>query len=736
MDYQKSKGKMYTPNSVILLFILFCSATFGQSEKLKSMIKKEYDFSKIGAMHVALEFDFEANREKTLALAKINNWKLKETLSNGKKIALQEVGTDGSPIFYETYSHPTTQTAKVASLHLNDPLELDLDGAGMLVGVWDSGIALTTHQEYNGRAVIADGTTEVDAHATMVTGSIISSGIKKQAKGVAHAAKVLSHDWTRDKIEVADAAANGLLLSNHSYGIKPDRVPDWYFGSYIKISQDWDRIMYNAPYYLMVTAAGNVQGKSANEAPIFGTSADGFDLMLGFTIAKNGLTVAASDTRINRLGTIKEAAVATYSSFGPVDDGRIKPDLAGDGSSIVSTYNTSNTSYNSSSGTSMATPGVTGVLLLLQQYNEQLYGSYLKGATLKGLALHTAYDAGQAGPDYKMGWGVLNPKKAAEVLINKDYATHMSEERLEEGAIFSYTVTANDNETFAASISWTDPESEHVNQGVLNDKTIALVNDLDIRVTQDGKTFFPWKLNPENPNNAAEKGDNLVDPFERIDIPNAKGTYTITVSHKGNLKNKIQDFSLIVSGVSMNQCSTAIPDKITLDNALENEVTLRWEETLDALYEVQYKHEIETQWITEYVTDNFLVLSELENNENYVVQIRTFCSQNISSEYTHQYGFTFTGSETVTGLLDANETLTADDEINFSVYPNPAAEEIRLNTEVSDTAMYSIVSSSGIELKHGAAKDAKINVADLATGLYIIQVQDFGVKKNAKFFKY
>jgi len=282
----------------------------------------------------------------------------------------------------------------------------------------------------------------------------------------------------------------------------------------------------------------------------------------------------------------------------------------------------------------MATPGVTGVLLLLQQYNEQLYGSYLKGATLKGLALHTAYDAGQAGPDYKMGWGVLNPKKAAEVLINKDYATHMSEERLEEGAIFSY------------------------------------------------------------------------------------------------------DFSLIVSGVSMNQCSTAIPDKITLDNALENEVTLRWEETLDALYEVQYKHEIETQWITEYVTDNFLVLSELENNENYVVQIRTFCSQNISSEYTHQYGFTFKGLDTFTGLLDANETLTADDEINFSVYPNPAAEEIRLNTEVSDTAMYSIVSSSGIELKHGAAKDAKINVADLATGLYIIQVQDFGVKKNAKFFKY
>ena len=87
-------------------------------------------------------------------------------------------------------------------------------------------------------------------------------------------------------------------------------------------------------------------------------------------------------------------------------------------------------------------------------------------------------------------------------------------------------------------------------------------------------------------------------------------------------------------------------------------------------------------------------------------------------------------------LLDVNEALTADDEINFSVYPNPAVDEIRLNTEVGDKAMYSIVSSSGIELKNGAAKDAKINVADLATGLYIIQVQDLGSKKNAKFFKY
>lgn len=736
MNYLKPKGKMHTPIRIILLFLLVAPLTFGQSEKLQTIINKEYDFSKIGAMHVDLEFDFEDNRKKTLALAKINNWKVKEVLPDGKKIELQEVGTDGSPIFYEAYAENASQASRASALHTNGLLELDLDGSGMQVGVWDSGVALTTHQEYDIRASVADGTGEVDMHATMVTGSIISSGIRKEAKGVAHAAKALSHDWTRDKIEVAEAAADGLLLSNHSYGIKTDRVPDWYFGSYIKVSQDWDKIMYNAPYYLMVTAAGNAQKRRDNDAPIFGISTDGFDLMLGFTIAKNGLTVAGANTRIDRKGNLKEAEVSAYSSFGPVDDGRIKPDLAGDGSSIVSTYATSNTSYNSSSGTSMATPGVTGALLLLQQYNEQLYGAYLKAATLKGLALHTADDVHKPGPDYKMGWGVMNAKRAAEVLINKEYASHVSEENLEEGGTFSYTVAANGNETFSASISWTDPESDYINRGVLNDKTPALVNDLDIRITQNGKTFLPWKLNPANPNAVAEQGDNLVDPFERIDIPNAKGTYTITVSHKGNLKNEIQDFSLLISGASMNQCSITSPEGFALSNALENQVTMAWNGVLDALYEVQYRNENEVQWITEYITEDSIALKDLEHNENYILRVRTFCSQNIASEYTEEYRFTFLGASTEVGSLAANEVLGMNSEVNFSVYPNPAVNEIRLNTEVSDTAMYSIVSSSGIELKTGFAKDAEINVADLATGLYIIQVQDFGSKKSTKFFKY
>ncbi len=735
MDYQKPMNNGIGFLSIPLFFFFVSSLAWSQSDKLKTLIKKDYNFTKIGRMHVDLEFDYETNRAKTLELAKRNNWKLKETLPGGKKIELQEVGEDGSPIFYETYAEGASQVSRANALHTNGIMELDLDGEGMQVGVWDAGVVRTTHQEYDVRATIADGSEDVDAHATLVTGSIISSGIKKEAKGVAYRANVLSHDWTRDKLEVTEAAANGLLLSNHSYGIKTDRVPDWYFGSYIKVAQDWDRIMFNAPYYLMVTAAGNAQNRNDNEAPIYGTSRDGFDVLLGFTLAKNGLTVAGANTKIDRNGNLKEADVSAYSSFGPVDDGRIKPDLAGNGSSILSTSSTNDTSYNVSSGTSMAAPGVTGSLLLLQQYNEQLYGSYLKAATLKGLALHTADDIAKKGPDYKMGWGVINAKTAAEVLLNKEFSTHISEDTLAEGDTFTMTVEANGSETLMASISWTDPESEFLNRGILNDKTAALVNDLDIRISQDGKTFFPWKLNPAQAGAPATQGDNLVDPFERVEIPGAKGSYTITVTHKGTIKNASQDFSLIVSGVAITQCSVTTPEGIALSDASREELQIYWDDIVDGLYEVQFKKASDKNWITDYATSNSIVLTDLIENQDYEIRLRTFCSQNIASEYTMEYQFTFLGEDTVVGDLDNYEALNLSSELNFSVYPNPAVDQITLNTEVSDTAMYRIISASGIELKLGEAKSAKINVSDLATGIYILQLQDFGVKKSAKFYK-
>ncbi|WP_240740210.1 S8 family serine peptidase [Flagellimonas allohymeniacidonis] len=658
-------------------------------------------------------------------------WKQVEKTSDGTFVELNDVGDDGTPLFYATLNSPSSEVSRANSLYTNGALELGLNGTGMQVGVWDAGTALESHQEFDVRAFNGDQSESVSSHATLVTGTIISSGMKPKAKGVAFGAEAFTHDWTRDKIEVAQAAAAGLLLSNHSYGIKSDRVPDWYFGAYIRVSQDWDKIMYNAPYYLMVSAAGNAQKSFDNEAPIFGKTADGFDLLLGFTTSKNALTIAGANTKIDNRGELKEASVTTYSSLGPVDDGRIKPDLAGDGSTVLSTSSKSNSSYETSVGTSMAAPGVTGSLLLLQQYHSELFGNYMKAATLKGLVLHTADDVGSKGPDYKMGWGVINTKRAAEVLQDKDYRTYMEETRLSQGDTLIYEFKASGDLPLMASISWTDPEGEYVNRGELNSTTRALVNDLDIRIFKDGTAYLPWKLNPNRANDAATKGDNLVDPYERIEIENAKGNYTIVITHKGQLKNGIQDVALAVSGVQVSNCSTEVPDRIELTSFDEESAMLGWAESEDTLFEVQYKASGAASWEIEYVYENNLTLEELEMDTEYQVRIRSICTENKVSDFSDEYQFWFNGRDTeVIGY----ETFSFDEPLEISVYPNPATNYITVDAALSNDAVYSVVTSSGFVAKQGSATE-KINVADLASGLYILVVQDYAGIKSSKFYK-
>jgi hypothetical protein len=728
--------KAFVPTTKIQIFftvsILSFSTLFAQNKNQRDVIIESYDTAKLSALISSFETDFKVSMSKMTQASKSIDFQFIIKSDDGTVTELSDFGTDGTPLFYSTLNTPGSKVSRANTLHKGGLLDLNLDGLDMQVGVWDAGIALTTHQEFDGRAVNTDSNGgELGSHATMVTGTIISSGVKQNAKGVAYRATALSNDWTRDKIEVAEAAANGLLLSNHSYGINSGVVPDWYFGSYIKISQDWDKIMYNAPYYLMVSAAGNSQTKQDNSTPSFGKAQDGFDLLLGFTTAKNGLVIAGADVRVDNNGELKEASVSGYSSFGPIDDSRIKPDLAGDGTSIYSTYSHNNQSYNSSMGTSMAAPGVTGSLLLLQEYYGELNGAYMKAATLKGLALHTADDVQEAGPDYKMGWGVLNTKKAAEVLTNREYSSIVSEESLVHGQSYSITVKSNGIDPLKASISWTDPEGEFVNQGDLNNTTAALTNDLDIRITKNGVSYYPWKMSAAQANANAVKGDNQVDPFERIDILDAEGEYTITITHKGALTNAVQDFSIIITGIALTECKLVAPENLKLDTASDDTTTWSWGAVEETLYEVQYKELSNTNWNTELTWDNTMKVSDMEEGKTYQVRLRATCSANLSSEFSEIIEFVFEGVATE---LKEEDPINFNKELAITVYPNPAVSQIDIAAEISEDATYMISTSSGNVIKNGMANE-EINVSNLKSGLYIITVEDYSGVKSTKFFK-
>ena len=328
-----------------------------------------------------------------------------------------------------------------------------------------------------------------------------------------------------------------------------------------------------------VTAAGNSRSARVNDDPLFGDKTDGYDLMLGFNTSKNSLIVAAAQVNVdNSNGEIKRVDYTTYSSYGPTDDGRIKPDITGDGTAINAPTTKSISSYAASTGTSMATPGVTGSLALLQEYYHQLNDKYMLAASLKGLALHTADDIFEPGPDYKLGWGIINTKKAAQLIQNDEYSAMIIEDVLVDGEVFELDVSASGDVPLQVSISWTDPPQEQINSGIANDPTAVLVADLDVKLLQQNATHLPWKLVGSAPELPAFQGVNNLDPYERVDVTNPKGEYKIYISHKDSLALGKQPFSLIVSGIKTSECSTESP-VISLSDASANSVYVNWEAT-------------------------------------------------------------------------------------------------------------------------------------------------------------
>src|SRR5262249_32640354 len=154
---------------------------------------------------------------------------------------------------------------------------------------------------------------------------------------------------------------------------------------------------------------GNVKLGTGVQPP----AVDTFDCLASYTCAKNILTVGAvtkinnNDNLNNGWTQVSDVQLASFSGCGPTDDGRIKPDVVGCGVFIFSSISDSAKAYGYLSGTSMATPNVSGSLLLVQQHFNNLKGRFMRSSTLKGLAIHTADEAGNAGPDYSFGWGLI-----------------------------------------------------------------------------------------------------------------------------------------------------------------------------------------------------------------------------------------------------------------------------------------------------------------------------------------
>jgi alpha-tubulin suppressor-like RCC1 family protein len=531
---------------------------------------------------------YKKNREGVEAWSKRHNRPIIYTDRNGRTTQVMKI-ENGIP---QIYSGQNKGSASTILIKPTRPIskggsgEFNLTGKGIRIGMWDEGIPSANHPEFRGRIFSSEGANvATNAHASHVAGTLAASGVDINALGMAYEATLQVYDFNSDYSEMS--SFGGVLankVSNHSYGYSSwgtrflpgygevviwvadtsrSSQEDYRLGFYSLETRDWDALAYTNKKYLIVKAAGNerqlVTGFHLHINPItekFVTANDThnptFDTLDRLATAKNILTVGAVKEIPNGYRQSSDVIMTEFSSWGPCDDGRIKPDIVAKGQDVYSTFSSG---YGTISGTSMATPAITGGVALLLQLQESLYGpnAPLLSSTLKGLIIHTADEAGTSvGPDYKFGWGLANFYEAAKLMkadYNQGANVYIREKTLYPAKTLTIPVYSDGTKPLKVTVCWIDPTGL-VPRDTLDPPDKMLVNDVDVRVIRPGgTTYYPWILNPDSPDSPATTGDNTRDNVEQVWIANpTAGTYNIQISSKGSLADGYQDISLLISG--------------------------------------------------------------------------------------------------------------------------------------------------------------------------------------------
>lgn len=434
-------------------------------------------------------------------------------------------------------------------------------GESLMIGLWDGGGVLATHQEFTPSRVINGPDIKwTHWHATHVAGTLAANGLDgfDEARGMAPDASIFAMDYcgdVRGEIESAYQSYSNLAVTNHSYAQQFVR------GSYTRASRTFDDLIYDLPKAVLVVAAGNSGCSSKSEFECPSPESDGreYGSIDAPGTAKNVVSVGSmSDLPIGleveylELLTDHPAygdiPIEHYSGVGPTVDGRIKPDVVANGNRLYSTFSEypnekdcngrerafpapaacsaidengvgAGLCYSEFSGTSMATPTVSGIVTVLQQsaIRESALGRLLTGMEVRALLVHTAVSI-DSKPKYKYGWGAVSTRGAVEHL--KDWSgisvPEKSQHYIELDAIAERSVRtlrrAKDQRGRALpvriTLAWNDPAGP------------KLWHDLDIsvRAMQSGDKYLPWTLDPTNPTAPAVRGRNIYDNLERIDI--------------------------------------------------------------------------------------------------------------------------------------------------------------------------------------------------------------------------
>jgi serine protease AprX len=475
----------------------------------------------------------------------------------------------------------------------NPATNIDQTGDGQIVGVADTGLD-KDHPDFQGRivGVVALGrptdSSDPQGHGTHVSGSILGDGSasNKNIKGTAPSAKLFFQSLLDaegglgglpvDLNELFEEAYQaGARIHNNSWGAATNSF-------YTVNSIEVDDFVARRRDMLIVISAGN-EGQAAN----YKSSQKGYVDWLSIGSpgsCKNALTVGASrssrtdygysgfsygeawpdefpDPPIAREKVSGDAeSMAAFSSRGPCDDRRIKPDVVAPGTDIVSTKSSlaplrnfwgpfpGNSKYAVMGGTSMSAPLVSGCSALVREYfvknrSHTPSAALIKAALINGTKWLIGPDS-QADfasmPNFHQGFGCVNmpttipnqtiPNFKLEFIDSMDNPNFQFRQT---GQRFRFIVNVAGGPWLRVCLAWTDPAAR------------ALQNNLNLFV-QDLQSGQKWMGNENLP-----LGLHIPDPDNNVEVVRllnpVAGKYMIQVTAT-NLLQTPQDFALVVGG--------------------------------------------------------------------------------------------------------------------------------------------------------------------------------------------
>jgi hypothetical protein len=497
----------------------------------------------------------------------------------GQTVGIIDTGIDADMCFFRdtTLSLPPTNACNGATV--TDPAQRKVTAVDFL---WSPDCA----------GGISGAEWDSQNHGTHVAGTVAGDNfasplLHNTADGMAPGAKLVIQDGGYQVDNCADlpgigcqvvdlnplfqqAYTQGARLHTNSWGDNENAAVQ---NNYSAGSQDVDEFMWNHKDFLIFFAAGN--------------SGPGTATVSTPSTAKSAVSVGAT------LRSTSANSMASFSSCGPTDDGRIKPEITVPGSSIVSAGNDQNITSNNCgtrtmSGTSMASPGAAGLTALIRQYYTD--GWYPSGAQsspdgftpsaalLRATLVNSAQNmTGTAAiPANCQGWGrvllenALSFAPEARKLFAKEesgFATGST------GQTITYSLLVDSSaEPFKVTLAWTDFPSTPAASPHLN-------NDLDLTVTGPGGTFLGnvFSGGVSAPGGGADRRNTLEQVLLTTPAP---GSYTVTV-RSFNVPNGPQPFALVATGslaVNQRPLANAGPDRsvaakslVTLDGTASSD---------------------------------------------------------------------------------------------------------------------------------------------------------------------